>query len=57
MEYRYLPDINSPADLRKLGRHELPAVAAELRDYMIATVSKVGGHLGSSLGAVELTLA
>ncbi len=57
MDYRYLPHINSPADLRQLQRNELPAVAAELRDYMIATVAKVGGHLGSSLGAVELTLA
>ncbi len=57
MEYRYLPKIDSPADLKKVPRAELPEVAAELRDYMIATVSKVGGHLASSLGAVELTLA
>ncbi len=53
----YLNRIDSPADLKKIPREELPAVAAELREYMISTVAKVGGHLASSLGAVELTLA
>ncbi len=57
MEYRYLPGIDSPADLKRIPREELPAVAAELRDYLITVVSKIGGHLASSLGAVELTLA
>ncbi|MGH9394144.1 MAG: 1-deoxy-D-xylulose-5-phosphate synthase N-terminal domain-containing protein, partial [Terriglobales bacterium] len=57
MEYRYLSAINSPDDLKKIPRAELPRVAEELRDFMIATVSKVGGHLASSLGVVELTLA
>jgi 1-deoxy-D-xylulose-5-phosphate synthase len=57
MEYRYLSRIDSPADLKKVPREELPQVAAELRDYLIAVVSKVGGHLASSLGTVELTLA
>jgi 1-deoxy-D-xylulose-5-phosphate synthase len=57
MEYRYLPHLDSPADLKKVPREELPLVAEELRDYLISVVSKVGGHLASSLGAVELTLA
>jgi len=57
MEYEYLPQIDSPADLKKVPREELPRVADELRDYIISVVSKVGGHLGSSLGTVELTLA
>ncbi len=57
MEYRYLPKIDSPADLKKVPREELPLVAEELRDYLISVVSKVGGHLASSLGAVELTIA
>src|SRR5690348_16497045 len=57
MEYRYLPRIDSPADLRKVPREDLPKVAEELRDYLISVVSKVGGHLASSLGTVELTLA
>jgi 1-deoxy-D-xylulose-5-phosphate synthase len=56
-EYRYLSQINSPADLKRLRRDELPQVAEELRDYIISVISKVGGHLASSLGAVELTLA
>jgi len=57
MEYVYLPRIESPADLKKIPRTELPRVAEELRDYLISVISKVGGHLASSLGAVELTLA
>jgi 1-deoxy-D-xylulose-5-phosphate synthase len=57
MEYHYLPQINSPDDLKRVPRSELPRVAAELRDFMITSVSKVGGHLASSLGTVELTLA
>jgi 1-deoxy-D-xylulose-5-phosphate synthase len=57
MEHRFLPQIESPADLKKIPREDLPQVADELRDYLISVVSKVGGHLASSLGAVELTLA
>jgi len=57
MDYQFLNRIDSPADLKKVARADLPRVAEELRDYMITTVSKVGGHLASSLGAVELTLA
>ena len=49
--------IESPVDLKRLPREALPKVADELRDYLITVVSKVGGHLASSLGAVELTLA
>jgi len=57
MEYKYLSHIESPADLKKVPHEELPVVAQELRDYLVTVVSKVGGHLASSLGAVELTLA
>ncbi len=57
MEYKYLSKLDSPADLKKVPREELPKVAEELRNYLISVVSKVGGHLASSLGAVELTLA
>lgn len=57
MEYQYLTHIDSPADLKKIPRDELPKVAEELRDYLITVVSKVGGHLASSLGATELTIA
>ena len=57
MDYKYLLHIDSPADLKKVPRGDLPIVAEELRDYLVTVVSKVGGHLASSLGAVELTLA
>ncbi len=57
MDYKYLLHIDSPADLKKVPRGDLPIVAEELRDYLVSVVSKVGGHLASSLGAVELTLA
>jgi 1-deoxy-D-xylulose-5-phosphate synthase len=57
MAYRYLPAIDSPDDLKKVPRPELPLVADELRDYIVSVISQVGGHLASSLGAVELTIA
>ncbi len=54
---RYLDEINSPEDLRQLLPGELPVVAREVRDRLIGVVSANGGHLASSLGAVELTIA
>jgi 1-deoxy-D-xylulose-5-phosphate synthase len=57
MEYRYLNHIDSPADLKKVPREDLPIVAEELRDYMVSVIAKIGGHFASSLGAVELTIA
>ena len=52
-----LEQINNPEDLRKLKISELETLASEIRDFIISNVSKTGGHLASSLGAVELTLA
>ncbi len=52
-----LQRINSPEDLRKLPLADLARLAGEIREEIIQTVSKVGGHLASSLGVVELTLA
>ena len=52
-----LKDIESPADLRGLQVGELEIIAQDLRETIIETVSKTGGHLGPSLGVVELTLA
>ncbi len=57
MEYRYLDKINSPYDLKQLPREALPAVCDELRDFIIQCLSHNPGHLASSLGAVELTVA
>ena len=53
----HLERINSPADLKKLSIEELPALAEEIRQEIIRVIAKNGGHLGASLGAVELTLA
>lgn len=56
-EIKYLNKIHSPADLKKLNSSEYPELAQEIRDVLIDTVSKNGGHLASNLGAVELTIA
>jgi len=52
-----LETIGGPADLRRLPAAQLPALAAEIRDFLIERVSRTGGHLGPSLGVVEITLA
>ena len=52
-----LETINDPADLRRLPRTQLKALADELRAYVLDSVSKTGGHLSSNLGTVELTVA
>ena len=52
-----LNTINSPSDLRQLSRTQLPTLADELRNFVIESVSKTGGHLSSNLGTVELTIA
>jgi 1-deoxy-D-xylulose-5-phosphate synthase len=54
---KYLETIDSPADLRKLKRSDLPILAEEMRKFIVGTVSKNGGHLASNLGVVELTIA
>ena len=56
-EIKYLDKIHSPTDLKKLDSSEYPELAQEIRDVLIDTVSKNGGHLASNLGAVELTIA
>ena len=56
-KYRYLTEIDSPADLRKLSIGQLVEYCAELRQYIVECCATNPGHLGSSLGAVELTVA
>jgi 1-deoxy-D-xylulose-5-phosphate synthase len=55
--HELLKTINQPSELRALQRKQLPDLAAELREFLIDTVSKTGGHLSSNLGTVELTVA
>ena len=54
---RLLDSINGPAEVKQLPASELKTLAQELRQEMVDTVSVTGGHLASSLGAVELTIA
>jgi 1-deoxy-D-xylulose-5-phosphate synthase len=54
---KYLDEINSPQDLQTLQRSELPQLAKEIRNVIIETVSRTGGHLAPSLGVVELAIA
>ncbi len=55
--YPRLARIETPADLRQFPESELPAIADELRAYLIETVAQVGGHFGAGLGVIELTIA
>ena len=57
VEYKYLNKIDSPADLKALPVEVLPEVCAELRDFIIQELSHNPGHLASSLGTIELTVA
>ncbi len=57
MDHVLLKTIHGPADLRRLSRGELRQLAAELRDFVLHSVSQTGGHLSSNLGTVELTVA
>ncbi len=57
MSGKYLEKINGPADLKNLQMAELAGLAEEIRQFILSSVSKTGGHLSSNLGAVELTLA
>ena len=53
----FLENINSPVDLKKLKREDLPKLAEEIRQRLLQVISNTGGHLGSNMGIVELTLA
>ena len=53
----YLEDINTPSDLKKLNIEELKHLSQEIREFLIESLSKTGGHLASNLGVVELTIA
>lgn len=53
----YLNKVNSPEDIKKLNTKEMEELAEEIRQFLIESISKTGGHLASNLGVVELTLA
>ena len=57
MEYKILSGIKSPDDVKKLNEQQISVLCEEIRECIMLTVSKNGGHLASNLGAVELTVA
>lgn len=57
MKYPMLDRINSPSDLKKLNKSDIPALSSEIRAFLVEKAEKNGGHLASNLGAVEMTLA
>lgn len=57
MSYELLNQINSPEDLKKIPRSDMPRLAGEIRAFLVENVEKAGGHLASNLGVTELTLA
>ena len=57
MDHRILDVISSPADLKLLTNEELSILAREIREEIVSVTSETGGHVGSSLGAVEIILA
>lgn len=57
MKYSLLDGINSPSDLKKLNKSDIPTLSSEIRDFLIENAKEHGGHLASNLGVVELTLA
>jgi 1-deoxy-D-xylulose-5-phosphate synthase len=57
MTYPLLEQIEGTADLKALNESQLPQLAQEMRNYLIETLAPIGGHLGSGLGVVELTIA
>ncbi|WP_139957087.1 1-deoxy-D-xylulose-5-phosphate synthase [Flavicella sediminum] len=57
MKHPLLKHINSPEDLKKIKEEQLPELAAELRDFIISILATKAGHLGASLGVIELTIA
>ena len=52
-----LAGVHSPDDLKSVSAEQLPQLAQEIRDFLIQSVAKTGGHLGPNLGVVELTIA
>ena len=56
-EYRFLGNVNSPEELKKIRREDIDELCSEIREHIIHTTEQNGGHLSSNLGVVELTVA
>ena len=55
--YKILDKINDPTDMKGLSSHDLIKLSNELREYLLDSISKTGGHLAAGLGAVDITVA
>ena len=56
-EYKILDKINIPADMKNLSKKDISKLSHELRDFLLISISKTGGHLAAGLGAVDITIA
>jgi len=56
MTFSLLEKVHAPSDLRQLDESELPELSDQLRNFVVDSVSRTGGHLGASLGTIELTV-
>ncbi|MFQ5481343.1 MAG: 1-deoxy-D-xylulose-5-phosphate synthase N-terminal domain-containing protein, partial [Nitrospinaceae bacterium] len=54
---QFIDKVKCPDDHKKIRKEDLPVLAGEIRDRLLTTISKTGGHLGSNMGVVELTMA
>lgn len=57
MDYKFLENVNSPEDIKKIESADIPELCSEIRNFLIENVEKKGGHLASNLGVTELTVA
>ena len=55
--YKVLNEINVPADMKNLSKDQILQLSDDLRDFLIKSISKTGGHLAAGLGAVDITIA
>ena len=55
MNYKILDGINAPSDIKKLNKDQIAALSSEIREFLIESTDRSGGHLASNLGVVELT--
>lgn len=55
--YKFLDKIESPSDLKKMNKNDIPELCSEIRDFLVKNVERQGGHLASNLGVTELTVA
>ena len=56
-KYKTLDNINLPSDIKNLSKNEILSLSKDIRNFLIESISKTGGHLAAGLGAVDITIA